>query len=161
MDPNATYKAGFLALTAKLGRVPTTRDPEWLELGNSYSRSYSEEKDARVVEEQKIARATAGRPEQERPSRQPAPQARAMDSEAREELAEAEEATGGPRINAEWEGAESVLSAPVSSPGVSQGLIEGDRGPGGGLVGKCEGCGRLWERPARRGRPSYKCEECR
>ncbi len=206
-DPNVTYKAGFLALQEKLGRVPRVSDPEWLELGNRYSASYSEEREARISEERKSGReagregttvvnnespiqpsrvrpgavtgptdsattrggnshragtedlAAAGRPGQESPSRKPAPQAYSY--QARESAEESREALSGSRINDPGAGAESVLFAPVSPPGNCDGLQEGDRGPSGGLIGKCEACGRLWERPARRGRPAYKCEECR
>ncbi len=35
------------------------------------------------------------------------------------------------------------------------------RGPGGGVMAVCAVCGRGWEREARRGRPNYKCGECR
>lgn len=35
------------------------------------------------------------------------------------------------------------------------------RGPGGGVLARCEACGRDWERPRRRGRPAKVCEECK
>ncbi len=158
LDPNAIYKAGFLALAAKLGRVPTTRDSEWLELGNSYSRSYSEEKDARVAEEQKVARTAAGRPEPECPSRKPAPQALSL---SRESAPAASEPLSGPGAAGITAGAPSEPELSAIKPGLSEGAVEGDRGPSGGLVGRCIACGLLFERKMQRGRPAYKCEECR
>ena len=157
-DPNAIYKSGFQALADKLGRVPRVTDPEWLELGNEYSRSYSQERDIRLGEEAKasrVASAAAGRPESARFSREPAPQARTGGAEAR--ARGLEEGLSGPRINAEPGEAESVLSPPSAAPRD----LQGARGPTGGLICRCQACGLLWERPKGRGRPAFKCEECR
>ena len=161
-DPNAIYKSGFQALADKLGRVPRVTDPEWLELGNEYSRSYSQERDIRLGEEAKasrVASAAAGRPESARFSREPAPQARTGGAEAR--ARGLGEALSGPRINAEpWEAASEPERSPVN-PRPSEGLIVGMRGPGGGIVAACRKCGSGFERPARAGRPPVVCEGCR
>ena len=51
---------------------------------------------------------------------------------------------------------------PPSWPAESlSGLNPGERGPRGGVVARCEGCGGLWERPKQRGRPSLNCPRCR
>lgn len=161
-DPNAIYKSGFQALADKLGRVPRVTDPEWLELGNEYSRSYSQERDIRLGEEAKasrVASAAAGRPESARFSREPAPQARTGGAEAR--ARGLGEGLSGPRINVNGEEAASVLSPPRAAPRDLQGATEGSRGPTGGLICRCQVCGQLWERARGRGRPAFKCEECR
>lgn len=44
---------------------------------------------------------------------------------------------------------------------ICEGATEGSRGPGGGIIARCEGCGGLWERPKQRGRPARRCEGCR
>lgn len=53
-----------------------------------------------------------------------------------------------------------VSAAPGPAPSLS-GLTPGERGPGGGVVARCGGCGGLWERPKARGRPARMCEPCR
>ncbi len=150
-DPNVTYKLAFAELRETLGRVPTAN--ELIPLHDEYKASYSEARDIRVAEER--ANAAASRPEF---SREPAPQAR---TEARESGHGASESLSGPGIIPTREEAESVLTPYPACPALSQGLQEGARGPGGGLVAMCVKCGRLWERPVRTGRPAIWCETCR
>ena len=51
---------------------------------------------------------------------------------------------------------------PVSAPSrICEGAAVGARGLGGGVIARCEGCGGVWERERRRGRPSLKCPTCR
>lgn len=165
-DPNVTYKLAFAQLRERLGRMPTAN--ELIPLHDAFKASYSEARDIRVAAER--ANAAAGRPEPTRPSRQPAPQARSGDTRegwrevapgvlARDEVGSL--ATGGPRIIPTREEAESAPSPSCAPSRDYHGLIEGDRGPGGGLMGVCTSCGQLWERPARKGRPAYRCEPCR
>lgn len=52
-------------------------------------------------------------------------------------------------------------SEPVRASQNLSGYRVGARGPNGGMVAKCEGCGELWEREKKRGRPAYKCPTCR
>lgn len=102
-------------------------------------------------------------------SRKPAPQAGAIGADTRTRegvpdlMAALERSLGmeppsGPGINANGAGAASEPEPPSSNCGPAEGP---QRGPGGGLLATCEECGRLWERPARRGRPAVRCEECR
>ena len=143
-DPNVTYKLAFADLTRKLGRVPNAN--ECLPLHESYKRAFSDI-------------ASAAGPREQGFSREPAPQARAVDTQTR--AREASEPLSGPTINAEEAERRSAPEPPANKPRPSDGLIEGDRGPGGGLMCKCQACGRLWERPRSKGRPAYRCEGCR
>lgn len=178
-DPNIAYKRAFAELEAQLGRPPTPRDDGWLRLGNEYSRSWG------PAEETLVKPSQRRRPEQTGFSRQPAPQASAIDriiDNAREaymrqaeahvlgtldeyarqvESASAREPQSGARIIPTREGAESVPEPPVAAPGVSQSLTVGSRGPSGGIVAECRKCGRAWERENRKGRPAALCGECR
>ena len=154
-DPNIVYKSGFQALADRLNRLPRVTDPEWLELGNNYSAEYSREREMRLGEEARASRARAAGPGESGFSREPAPQARTGGAEAR--ARGLEEGLSGPRINAEPGEAESVLSPPSAAPRD----LQGARGPTGGLICRCQACGLLWERPKGRGRPAFKCEECR
>ncbi len=54
--------------------------------------------------------------------------------------------------------ASSVAVRPAHS---LSGFTEGARGPGGGIVAKCQACERLWERPKQRGKPRAVCPGCR
>ncbi len=159
-DPNLVYKLAFAELTARLGRTPGIRDPEWLVISNNYSASYSEAREQRIAREkaERTAMVSAAGPGDSCPSRKPAPQARTGGSEAR---ARDGEALSGPGANENREAAKSVLSDPVASPGIYEGAIVGSRGPGGGLYARCVSCQRVWERPKRTGKPNHKCEECR
>lgn len=155
-DPNVVYKRDYQTLRETLGRHPTAN--ELLPLHDAYKRAWA------PAEETVFApRAAAGRPAPTGFSRKPAPQARAIGSDTRaREVGEAEdEPLSGPRIIPEAEQAKSALPPLSAPPSNCDGPAEGDRGPGGGLVGKCVACGRLWERPTRKGRPSYRCGECR
>lgn len=287
-DPNVTYKSAFAALQERLGRVPTVHDPEWLAIGNEYSRSYEEEKRGKVEPEANSrrvvrpgyrkgdnARGVDRRPAQasnpavpEEPSglgqedgragvvssgdgpgetefsRQPAPQAHTggeevnmakcpscghlnsygpdgcmafgchcgpdhqwpdplfpgappvpsyvapereapricprcgTDRYAGDLLSVScpvcawrpndEEPLSGPGAAQPREEAQSEPGGGNGAPGDCQTAIKGSpldiyghRGPNGGVIAECRACRRLWERPARRGRPSSVCEECR
>ena len=147
-DPNVTYKEKFRALTIKLGHVPTCWDKEWLELQEEYKRAWA------PAEETVLAPSTQVR------AREPVPDLMAA-LEASLAAVKAERALSGPDKPSEPERAESSPEPPANNPGPPDGLIEGDRGPGGGLMCKCQACGRLWERPRSKGRPAYRCETCR
>lgn len=153
-DPNITYREGYKALTRELGRLPTMRDKGLLALHEAYKKAWAPAEETVLP-----PNAAAGRPAPAGFSRQPAPQASTYD--AREGQAAAEEATGGPRKNAEGAERRAAPERPSAAPGIYDGLIEGDRGPGGGLMCRCQACGQLWERAKTRGRPAYTCEECR
>lgn len=88
-------------------------------------------------------------------SRKPAPQAGGIGAvgHAREDG----EATGGPGAIQTGAGA-GTAGTRVDSPSR---IYQAGRGPGGGVLAVCEGCGEVWEREKRRGRPSLMCEECR
>ena len=150
-DPNVTYKTGFAELVLKLGRLPTAN--EILPLNIAYAKSWG------PAEETVLAPASAAGRREEGFSREPAPQARAVDTQTR--AREASEPLSGPTINAEPPECRSAPEPPSAPPRNYDGLIEGDRGPGGGLMCKCQACGQLWERPRSKGRPAYRCEECR
>lgn len=155
-DPNATYKRAFAELTEKLGRVPTPGDSEWLRIGNEYSRSWGPAEEILVK-----------------------PKPRVIDSEGPTILLSdgtsrvpawgpGSEAVSGSRINPEPPEAESSPPAPPPPSRPSERAraaspldTYGRRGPNGGVIAECVACGRAWERPARRGRPSFKCGECK
>ena len=61
----------------------------------------------------------------------------------------------------ERESSPKPLPRPSRGSGDLTGLNPGERGPGGGVVARCEGCRELWERPRQRGRPSLNCPRCR
>lgn len=172
-DPNITYREGYKALTRELGRLPTMRDKGLLALHEAYKKAWAPAEETVLPP----SHAAAGRPEPTGFSRQPAPQAQAIGEDARTRepvpdlMAALEaslapfkatrEATGGPRINAEGAEHRSEPAPPENKPGLPDGLIEGDRGPGGGLMCRCQACGQLWERAKARGRPAYTCGGCR
>ena len=166
-DPNVTYKTGFAELVLKLGRLPTAN--EILPLNIAYAKSWG------PAEETLSAPDSAAGP-QSGFSREPAPQARTGGEGARTRetvpdlmaaleaslaTIKAERGLSGPTINAEPPERRSAPEPPANNPGPPDGLIEGDRGPGGGLMCKCQVCGLLWERPRSKGRPAYRCETCR
>ena len=153
-DPNVVYKEGFATLTRELGRVPTAN--ECLGLHDAYKASYSEARDIRQAAERANARAAG--PGDMSPSREPAPQARTLDSVARES---AGEPLSGPRIKATGEQAESVPPPTSVNPEPSERPIAARRGPGGGRLATCRRCGSEFERPARKGRPPVECGQCR
>src|SRR5687768_2005139 len=68
------------------------------------------------------------------------------------------EPLSGPGITQNGVPAVSEPDTAEIKPGAAEAAIEGDRGPSGGIMARCVGCGQLWERPARRGRPAIKCE---
>lgn len=166
-DPNVVFKRAFAELREELGRIPTAN--ELLGLHDAYKRAWG------PAEETVLAPAAAGRPAPGGFSRQPAPQAGAIDARASQVAAEVaradrireglglhwEEPLSAPRIIPTREEAVSAPKRPENKPGAAERLIEGDRGPSGGLMCKCQACGRLWERERRRGRPAFMCEECR
>lgn len=147
------YKRAFALLTEKLGRVPTPRDKEWLELTERLRRSYLS------AVEQPRREAQNG---SESSWRQP------REIDAREGTGEA---LSGPGITQTGEG-DRTTGDGGNGPGInysvamavadleSAGLV-GKRGPAGGIYAKCGGCGRVWERERRRGRPSARCGECK
>lgn len=155
------YKREFALLTEKLGRVPTTRDKEWLELSEQLRRSYlpAEEEGEKV----KVGNNYSG--------------ARWAFSQRRRPVLEAETPAAGRPVSNAREGAGEALSGPGiiptgvggldSLPGtnppsrIDDGAMVGARGPGGGIYAKCDGCGRVWERERKRGRPSARCGECK
>lgn len=175
-DPNATYKTAFAELQAKLGRVPTSSDSEWLAIGNEYSRSYEEEKRGRdeptsnsrrdvrpspregvIADGARNGHADSGNkalPESINARLGAVAGARESDESPSLPLS-------GSRAAANISRAGSEPPAGSSSPGISEPAITGTRGPAGGIMAACVVCGRAWERPARRGRPSAMCEECR
>jgi hypothetical protein len=138
-DPNAIYKEKFRELTELLGRTPTTRDSGWMALQEEYKKAWTP-----AEETVKAPRVT--------------PVESAREGQSREAVGEP---LSGPGIIQTGEAAVSEPGEGDGAPRVCEGLIEGDRGPGGGIMARCVGCGQLWERPARRGRPAIKCEECR
>ena len=153
-DPNVTYKLAFADLTRELGRLPTAT--ECLPLHEEYKKAYEEEKCANTAREKELsvtttqrenAVASAAGPREEGFSRKPAPQARSIDAHASEA---ADLPLSGPDKPAEEAEVRSALPSPRVNPGGS-----GDR-----LV-TCRTCGREFERPATRGRPPVRCEECR
>lgn len=78
------------------------------------------------------------------------------------ELRKGSDQSGG--INSEGRKAlegESAPEPPAINPEPADRALVGTRGPAGGLIAECVACGRLWERPRGRGRPSFKCGECR
>jgi hypothetical protein len=173
-DPNAVYKQAFAELSRELGRVPTCA--ESLPLDEEYKKAWAPAEETVTRES-----TAAGRPGF---SRQPAPQARTEEEGARTREVDrfmgpcghsrmmgdllssscpvcVAEPLSAPRITAEGEEAVSPQNAASSPPTPLQGVREGSRGPAGGLILRCHQCRRLWERPATRGRPSFKCPECR
>lgn len=157
-DPNVTYKLAFAELQAKLGRVPTAS--ECLGLHDAYKKAF----------------ASAAGPGESGFSREPAPQAGAIGAEVRArggQLSPEERAynawasqgqpepLSGPTINAEAPERRSAPEPPANKPEPPERPVTGTRGPSGGIVAVCRGCGQDFERPARKGRPPVKCEECR
>lgn len=142
-DPNLTYKSTFARLTSQLGRVPTSRDREWLEMHEEYKRAWAPAVESTAPQ----ARRTSGSDAAGRP----------VPTEDDVHTREAEEATGGPGINADGERAGTAPDAGNGQPPV----LQTGRGPNGGVLATCGKCGRVWEREKRRGRPSLVCGECR
>lgn len=149
-DPNIAYKEGWQRLKSELGRNPTIHDAGWLSLCEEYKRGWCPAEET-VLPPNASA---AGPPIMV--SRQQAPQARAIGTEAhaREGSGVAVLPLSGPSVIQNGRGAESSPERVIGAP-------EPLRGPMGGLMAECVGCGKSWERPVRTGRPSYKCGECR
>lgn len=137
------YKRAFALLTEKLGRVPTPRDKEWLELTERLRRSYLS------AVEQPRREAQNG---SESSWRQP------REIDAREGTGEA---LSGPGITQSGVGGLDTPEPPNPPSRIDEGAMVGARGPAGGIYAKCGGCGRVWERERRRGRPSARCGECK
>ena len=149
-DPNLTYKTGFAELVLKLGRTPTMKDAELLALHETYKKSWGPAEET-VLPPTNVS---AAGPSAAGFSREPAPQARTYDSDARAREGQADEPLSGP-------GAPEIIPEPVSEPerpvvnsGASEPVMTVASAP-------CRACGREFERVARRGRPPVKCEECR
>lgn len=66
-----------------------------------------------------------------------------------------------PGVGAEGQEAAMGLEGDSGPSRICEGATVGERGPSGGIIARCEGCGGLWERPKQRGRPARRCEECR
>ena len=145
-DPNVTYKRAYQELREELGRHPTAN--ELLPLHETYKRAWA------PAEETVLAPSTQVRACETVPDLMAA-------LEASLATVKAERALSGPTINAEPPERRSAPEPPSAPPRNYGGLIEGDRGPGGGLMCKCQACGVLWERPRSKGRPAYRCEGCR
>jgi hypothetical protein len=172
-DPNATYKRGFQELTELLGRTPIASDKGWVELSEGLRKSYLPAEETvlapRARETQCVVRecvpgtsdqtdstnvVNVGKSSIATNADSPGPmttttRARSLESPDRP--------LTNPGAAADGREAESSPEAPSAAPRI----YEGDRGPNGGLMGKCLACGRLWERPKSKGRPSFKCGECR
>lgn len=149
-DPNARYKEGFRALTEKLGRVPDSRDKEWLELHEEYKKGWQT-----CTPMTSEAVPTAVRPTN-------APDTGPSSLTARESVPSAP--LSGPGIIANPPPDRTTPEPPNGAAFNSGGAMVADdppRGPNGGLISVCQSCGHLWERPKQRGRPAYKCLECR
>lgn len=77
----------------------------------------------------------------------------ALTNPGRGETGEDEESTGEAGSGAGRGGERATVGGPLD--------IYGARGPNGGVIAECVACHQLWERPRRRGRPSYVCGGCR
>ncbi len=148
-NPNATYKQAFADLTIRLGRTPTANDEGWRKIAEDLRLAWV---NLGQAPETVLAPTSAAGPQGQGFSRQPAPQASAID--AREAGLEALGEPGTAKIG------QVASECPEQGNGAVS-LYEGARGPGGGIVGKCGRCGRLWERAKAKGRPSALCGECR
>lgn len=139
-DPNATYKQAFRALTDKLGRLPTSRDTEWLALQIAYSRACGPASEATgapaVIQTGSGDRTTGGA-------------GNGPGTDLQSAMVE-------PPPEYDTEGDHPELPPAPWQRGTAAG-----RGPNGGVLATCEGCGKVWERERRRGRPSAMCGECR
>lgn len=138
-DPNAIYKTGFADLVLKLGRTPTMKDAELRDLHEGYKRAWE------PAEE--ITNVSAAGPGTPCPSREPAPQARAIPRESSEG---GEEPLSGPDKPETREGALSEPDSPPEYSGASERRLV-----------TCRTCRAEFTRPARRGRPPVECELCR
>lgn len=148
IDPNARYKAGFAALTEKLGRVPDSRDKEWAELHEEYKRAW-----APAVEPQRRRPGLEG-------SSAPAATGDALGGEG--------EVTSRPGIIPTPDRDQTTPDPSSAAPRINSGAMvasEGEtvpaRGPNGGVLAQCAECGQRWERPKQRGRPALRCLQCR
>lgn len=150
-NPNVEYKRAWVALRDKLGREPRASDPEYWELTNRLTRSYEAgrwEESARAgsSEEARSANLNA----EMAPGAGSEPEVNSGASAAAQRAQEIARHESGP-LPENW------------TPGPPQRLspVLGSRGPNGGLYALCEGCGEMWEREKRRGRPVGKCLGCR
>lgn len=168
-DPNARYKASFRALTEKLGRVPDSRDKEWLEMHEEYKKGWQSNEprpsgtstsyqDTKPVRESVGGHSLDG---SHGPDRRGKAADRGSGGSAEQAVSApgiiptrppdrttGERANGAPRID---EGG-MVASAEDGLPA---------RGPNGGVLAVCSACGQEWERERRPGRPAAVCGECR
>lgn len=158
-DPNIVYKRAFAELREELGRIPTAN--ELLGLHDQYKRAWApaEETVLPPTREEVPARKTV--PDLMAALEASLADAKASIDRARASQSQAGEPLSGPGIIPTREEAVSAPEPPENKPGAAEGPCEGDRGPGGGLMCKCQACGRLWERERKAGRPAYTCEECR
>lgn len=189
---NQEYKRAFALLTEKLGRVPTPRDKEWLELTERLRKSYlpaEEEKWTSTPTTTTNTRAEAALPatssvdsqtksatgtevsasttdsatcatseSQSRPSSHTYAQATRTTTNARKGT---DQPLSGPGIIPNPDPDRTTPDASSSPSRIDEGAMVGARGPSGGIYAKCDGCGRVWERERKRGRPARMCGECK
>lgn len=144
-DPNTLYKQSFRALAENLGRVPNTRDREWLEIHDTYKRAWGP-----------TASQTRALPETPAGG-SPVPSTREAEDPPSLPLS-------GPRVNENGVGDRTTGEAGNGAGSIDEGATvtaTGGRGPNGGVMATCVGCGRVWERERKRGRPNLVCGECR
>lgn len=162
-DPNADYKSTFARLTAELGRPPTTRDNGWLAMHEEYKRGWAPGSETTAPQARRSPGSdAAGRPVPTEDAREvggvvDARIGSGVGGDARESAGGADQPLSGSGINAEGEGG-------ASEPGASVGpspVLQGGRGPNGGVLAVCQACGQEWEREKRRGRPALVCPSCR
>ena len=185
MDPNALYKQSFRALTEKLGRVPDTRDKEWWEISETLRKGWSRQRQTSKTSVPECAPTTSDlQASTSVVSVDNSSSATDADTDGptttttRERSLASAEAVSGPGITAEADpdrtteepgsGAGSnlqpvyVVTAPrTAADQLALYAQQGARGPAGGILATCVTCSRVWERPKSRGRPSFKCGECR
>lgn len=160
-SPDDTYRRAVLALQSLLGRPPTTKDPEYVRLGEECRLAWVEEGHARET----VLPPTRDDAEHEhlygwddKWSPVPAHDAREVGQEALTKPGAAQKAGVAPTSQTDVREAGEAAERPMAA---SPSLAVGARGPGGGVMAVCQACRRMWERPVARGRPSRKCEECR
>lgn len=172
-DPNAIYKEKFRELTELLGRVPTSRDDGWLRLHEEYKRGWLPAEETVLAPKARGEKcdvqecvpgirdqtdntgvANVGKSSIAISAGNPGP----MITTTRARNLASSEPLSGPGINQNGGEAVSEPELDANKPERAEGPM---RGPNGGVLAVCVTCGGEWERPARRGRPSFKCGECR
>jgi hypothetical protein len=185
-DPNADYKRAYSELSQSLGRQPTVAEvmPLMETLRQAWINMPAREEEGR--QERRRAREVAPVPVL---APVPVSPDRALtnpetDETAREAGSAAPSITGpsSPSEPVIWQlcpecgferdpfsGTHRSVSPtttdcarlyPLVGAATTEPMI-GSRGPRGGMYARCEECARVWERPKKRGRPSYRCDDCR